>query len=37
MNDIQDLKELLEAHLRFTNSTVAKDILGRWPQSAHEV
>jgi len=35
-NDIEDLRELLESHLRFTKSTVAANILGRWPQSACE-
>jgi glutamate synthase (NADPH/NADH) len=31
-----DLKELLEAHVKFTGSTVAGDILARWPSSMNE-
>jgi glutamate synthase (NADPH/NADH) len=35
-HDMDDLKELLEAHLRFTKSTVAGGLLERWPASLPE-
>jgi glutamate synthase (NADPH/NADH) len=33
-HDADDLKELLTAHEKYTGSTVAKQILAEWPQSA---
>eukprot|EP00931_Biecheleriopsis_adriatica_P035296 TRINITY_DN2030_c0_g2_i2.p1 TRINITY_DN2030_c0_g2~~TRINITY_DN2030_c0_g2_i2.p1 ORF type:complete len:2144 (-),score=477.93 TRINITY_DN2030_c0_g2_i2:299-6730(-) len=35
-HDMEDLQELLEAHVRFTGSTVAQEVLGRWPQALAE-
>jgi glutamate synthase (NADPH/NADH) len=32
----EDLKELLESHVKFTGSSVAKDILSRWPNALNE-
>merc|ERR1712048_1514408 len=34
--DRDDLRELLEAHVRFTGSTVATGLLDRWPQAMNE-
>jgi len=35
-HDSEDLKALLEAHVRFTGSTLAESILSRWPRALNE-
>jgi glutamate synthase domain-containing protein 3 len=35
-HDVDDLKELLTYHVRFTSSSVAESILSRWPRALNE-